>query len=37
LQPIHHKSDRLLAYRRIAYIKLTLTTAGKVVIQFKEK
>jgi len=26
-----------LAYGRIAYIKLTLTTAGKVVIQFKEK
>jgi motility quorum-sensing regulator/GCU-specific mRNA interferase toxin len=26
-----------LAHGRIAYIKLTLTAAGKVVIQFKEK
>lgn len=26
-----------LAYGRIAYIKLTLTESGKVVIQFKEK
>jgi motility quorum-sensing regulator/GCU-specific mRNA interferase toxin len=26
-----------LTHGRIAYIKLTLTAAGKVVIQFKEK